>query len=391
MTRLILTGLMLAAATASAQNCRVRSSWPTAEWPENKIDAVAKADALRALDEALFTLEGAPEERKGYRTNGLVVVKGGAVVFEKYARGWDESKRHLSWSVAKSVSSTLIAIAVRQGLMSLDDSLCKHLTEYASDSELCAITVRNVLGFGSGLQWQEEYEDQGYQVSSVISMLFGAGHHNQVKHVVTHRKLHAPGTQFNYSTGDAHVIGTVAKRVLTAKHGPDAFWSQLFEPIGMKNVVFEEDSSGNALGGSFVYARPRDFAKFGYLMLNDGCWDGQRLLPEGWVRDATTPSEAFKASRGDCSGEKKAAGEYRLPCEETPNGFMWWLNLPPAPGVEKPFKDTPDDAYSALGHWGQRIIVIPSEDLVIVRVGDDREGSIPVNTIVKAVLPLVKP
>mgnify|MGYP001333530504 CR=1 FL=1 len=70
---------------------------------------------------------------------------------------------------------------------------------------------------------------------------------------------------------------------------------------------------------------------------------------------------------------------------------MWWLNRPPADGVEKPWKDAPDDTYAALGHWGQRIIVIPSEDLVIVRNGDDREGSIPVNELVKNVLPLVKP
>lgn len=379
------------AGVAAAQVCPTRPSWPTDGWPEAPIDTTAKAAELRALDEAIFTIVGAPSDRLGFRTNGLVVVKNGAVVFEKYARGWDVSKRHLSWSVAKSVSSTLIAVAERQGLLSIDDSVCKHLPEYEKNEALCAVTVKHFLSFGSGLQWQEEYEDQGYQVSSVISMLFGNGHRDQVRHVVTHRKLHEPGAQFNYSTGDAHVVGTIAKRALTAKHGPDAFWSQLFEPIGMKNVVFEEDASGNALGGSFVYSTPRDFAKLGYLMLNDGCWSGQRLLPEGWVTQATTPSEAFRSNRGDCSGTKAAANEYQLPCNETPNGFMWWLNKAPADGVEKPWKDAPDDTYAALGHWGQRIIVIPSRDLIIVRTGDDREGSIPVNTLVKFVLPLVTP
>lgn len=391
MSRLLVLLTVLASVGAQAQQCRARPSWPTEAWPEALVNPMTKAAELKALDDALFTLEGKPEERKGYRTNGLVVVKNGAIVFEKYARGWDASKRHLSWSVAKSVSSTLIGVGVQQGLLSLDDSVCKHLPEYADDPVVCAIAVKHFLTFSPGLQWQEEYEDQGYQVSSVISMLFGAGHRDQLRHVLKHRKLHEPGTQFNYSTGDAHVVAAIARRVLGAKHGADAFWTQLFEPIGMKNVIFEEDNQGTPLGGSFVYATPRDFAKLGYLMLNQGCWNGQRLLPEGWVQAATTPSEGFRSNRGDCSGNKLPADQYQLPCGDTPNGYMWWLNKPPTPGAEKPWPDAPDDTYAALGHWGQRVIVIPSEDLVIMRTGDDRAGSIPVNLIVKSVLPLVRP
>ncbi|MDP3500955.1 MAG: serine hydrolase [Myxococcales bacterium] len=391
MNRLIVIALVVTASLAQAQQCRARASWPTEKWPEALVNPTAKAAEIKALEDYAFTLVGKPEERLGYRTNALVVIKNGAIVYEKYARGWDGSKKQLSWSVAKSISSTLLGVAVHQGLASLDDSICKLLPEYSSDPVVCAILVKHILTFGSGLQWQEEYEDKGYQVSSVIAMLFGVGHKDQVKHVLTHRKLHEPGTQFVYSTGDAHVVGTLAKRALTAKHGPDAFWTQLFEPLGIKNLTFEEDLGGNPLGGSFVYASPRDYAKLGYLMLNDGCWNDQRLLPVGWVQQAITPSSTFRASRGDCSGTKLPDTEFQLPCEGTPNGYMWWLNRAPADGVEKPWKDAPDDTYVALGHWGQRIIVIPSEDLVIVRNGDDRQGSIPVNELVKNVLPLVKP
>ncbi|MBL8938193.1 MAG: serine hydrolase, partial [Archangium sp.] len=373
MNRIVIGTIVLLASLAQAQQCRARASWPTEKWPEALVNATAKAAEIKALEDYAFTIVGKPEERKGYRTNGLVVVKNGAIVYEKYARGWDENKRHLSWSVAKSVSSTLVGVAVNQGLMTLDESLCKQLPEYQSDPVVCGITVKNIITFGSGLQWQEEYEDAGYQVSSVLAMLLGSGHKDQIKHVLTHRKLHEPGTQFVYSTGDAHVVGTLAKRALTAKHGANAFWTQLFEPIGMKRVVFEEDPAGNPLGGSYVYATPRDFAKLGYLMLNDGCWNDQRLLPVGWVQQATAVSDTFRANRGDCANATPA-GEYKLPCEDTPNGYMWWLNRPPAAGVDKPWKDAPDDTYAALGHWGQRIIVIPSEDLVIMRTGDDREG-----------------
>jgi CubicO group peptidase (beta-lactamase class C family) len=391
MLRLFFSASLLVALAANAQMCRARASWPTQAWPEALLKADMKVAEVKALEDFAFTLEGKPEERLGYRTNGLVVIKNGAIVYEKYARGWDASKRHLSWSVAKSISSTLVGVAVQQGLMDVNDSVCKHLTEYAGDPVVCAITVKHFLEFGSGLQWQEEYEDRSYQVSSVIAMLFGTGRRDQVRHVLTHRKLHEPGSMFAYSTGDAHVVSTLAKRALTGKHGANAFWSQLFDTVGMPSTVFEEDITGNPLGGSFVYATPRDFAKVGFLMLNDGCWADQRLVPVGWVQKATAVSDTFRAARGDCSGTRAPADTFQLPCEDTPNGYMWWLNRPPAAGIEKPWKDAPDDTYAALGHWGQRIIVIPSEDLVIVRVGDDRQGSIPVNELVKFVLPLVRP
>lgn len=391
MLRLLFSASLLVATAANAQMCRARASWPTQAWPEALLKADQKVAEVKALEDFAFTLEGTPEERKGYRTNGLVVIKNGAIVYEKYARGWDASKHHISWSVAKSISSTLVGVAVQQGLMDVNDSVCKHLTEYAGDPVVCAITVKHFLEFGSGLQWQEEYEDRSYQVSSVIAMLYGTGRRDQVRHVLTHRKLREPGTVFAYSTGDAHVVATLAKRALTGTHGANAFWSQLFDTLGMPSTVFEEDLTGNPLGGSFVYATPRDFAKVGFLMLNDGCWADRRLLPVGWVQKATAVSDTFRAARGDCSGTKAPPDTFQLPCEDMPNGYMWWLNRPPAAGVEKPWKDAPDDTYAALGHWGQRIIVIPSEDLVIVRTGDDRQGSIPVNELVKFVLPLVRP
>jgi CubicO group peptidase (beta-lactamase class C family) len=391
MNRLIVIWLALSASFAQAQECRARASWPTEKWPEVLVNPSAKAAELKALEDYAFTIVGKPEERLGFRTNALLVVKNGAIVYEKYARGFDASKRQLSWSVAKSISSTLIGVALHQKLLTLDDSICTLLPEYKADPVVCAILVKHVLTFGSGLQWQEEYENKGYQASSVIGMLFGVGHRDQVRHVLTHRKLHEPGTQFVYSTGDGHVLGTLAKRALTAKHGPDAFWSQLFEPIGIKSLTFEEDASGNALGGSFAYATPRDYARLGYLMLNEGCWDNQRLLPVGWVQQATTPSQTFISNRGDCSGATLPNTEFQLPCERMPNGYMWWLNRSPAAGVEKPWKDAPDDTYAALGHWGQQIIIIPSEDVIIVRNSDDRAAGMSVGELVKNVLQLVKP
>ncbi|MEW5741787.1 MAG: serine hydrolase [Myxococcota bacterium] len=366
------------AAPALAQTCPTRPSWPTDDWPVQLVDPVAKQAEIKALEDFAFTLVGEDSERKGYRTNALVIIKGGNIVYERYGRGFTANNRHLSWSVAKSVSSALIGVAVQQRALKLSDSICDYVRGFSGTS-VCGITVKHAITFATGIAWQEEYEGapEGYQVSSVIAMLYGEGHRDQLRFVLSHRAATAPGDQWLYSTGDAHVVAAVAKGALDRKVGKRAFWTHLFEKIGMKRVVFEEDAKGTPLGGSMVYATPRDYAKFGWLFLNDGCWAGERILPEGWVTDSTTPSEAFV--------------KHATAADDEPSGYAWWLNRPvPEHSAPKPWPDAPDDAYAAQGHWGQRIVVIPSEDVVIVRTGDDREGSIPINELIKYSLPVAR-
>ncbi len=368
--------LAILPALALAQNCPTRASWPTVDWPVSLVSPTAKAAELQALEEFAFTLTGKDSERKGYRTEGLVIIKGGTIVYERYARGFDVTKRHISWSVAKSVSSALIGVAVKQGALQLGDSVCKHLPEF-DGSPQCAITVKDSITFGTGLGWQEEYEDQSYQVSSPIAMLYGSGHPDQLKFVLTHKLVAEPGKRWNYSTGDATLSAAVAKRALSRAHGNDAFWTLMFDRIGMQRAAFEEDARGTPQGGSMVFATPRDFAKFGFLFLNDGCWNGERILPEGWVKDSTTTSAVFTASAPES--------------EETPSGYSWWLNrASPERNMPLPWPDAPGDTYAALGHWGQRIIVIPSEDVIVMRTGDDRQGSIKVNELIKLSLAVAR-
>ncbi|MFT3711099.1 MAG: serine hydrolase [Archangium sp.] len=355
--RVLVAAMSLFASLAFAQNCPTRASWPTENWPIQLVDANAKATEIKALEDYLFTLTGKDEDREGLRTEGVVIIKNGKLVYERYAKGFDETKRHLSWSVGKSISSALIGIAVKEGALKLEDSICEHLPEFAGRPQ-CAITVKDTITFATGLGWQEEYEDEVYQVSSVIAMLFGSGHRDQLGFILGEKVVATPGTRWSYSTGDAEVASALAKRALARTHGNDAFWAVLFDKIGMSRTVFEEDSKGTPMGGSMVYATPRDYAKFGWLFLNDGCWNGERILPEGWVKTSTTPSEPFIAS--DKKGE--------------PSGYMWWLNAEiPSRELPFPWKNSPHDAYGAIGHWGQYIMVVPSADLVVVRTGDDRD------------------
>ncbi len=374
-TRLLIAAVVALAQTALADPCPSRHSWPTKDWPTNTASyARRKAAEIKALEEYAFTLTGEDGERKGYRTDGLVIIKSGTIAYERYGRGFSAANKHISWSVAKSVSSMLAGIAVKEGKLSLDDSICKYLTEFAGRDQ-CRIKVHDVLTFATGLQWAEEYEGGNYQTSSVLAMLFGSGHVDQLGHILGHKVEATPGSRWQYSTGDAELLSEVVRRAMTTEKNSDIFWPMLFDKIGA-NVVFEQDARGTPGGGSFVYATPRDFAKFGYLMLNDGCWNDERILPEGWVKTSTTPSEAFPSAAPD---------------EDTASGYMWWLNAPVAKKDNaRPWKDVPDDTYAALGHWGQRIIVVPSKDVVIVRTGDDREGSIPVNDLVKLALAVVQ-
>ncbi len=370
MIALALTTLVL------AQNCPTRASWPTVEWPQNPVDTTAKATQIKALEDFAFTLVGEDKERLGFRTEGLVIIKNGAIMYERYARGFDETKRHLSWSVAKSFSSALIGVGVYEHALELDDSICQHLPEFQGTPQ-CAITVKNAITFGTALGWQEEYENQSYQVSSVISMLFGSGHKDQLKHILTHKLVAEPGKRWSYSTGDAELAAAVAKRALIRGHGKDSFWTLMFDKIGMSRATFEDDEKGTPLGGSMVFATPRDFAKFGFLFMNDGCWNGERILPEGWVTESTTPSQLFIDSAPES--------------ETTPSGYAWWLNRAiRSKNKPLPWPDVPADAYAALGHWGQRIIVIPSEDVIVVRTGDDRVESIDVNELTKLSLAVVR-
>lgn len=380
-------GALLPAAWAA--DCPARALWPTRGWESQAGDVGARRpEAVATLSRIAFDRTGLEEkaeaqlgraptaeeiERWRHKTDALLVVKGGRIVFERYARGYGPDTKHLSWSVAKSVSSTLAGAAVHRGAMSLDDSICLHLTEYAGKA-VCAIKVRHAVTFGSGLAWQESYEGSEYTGSSVIAMFFGVGRRDHLAHILGHRLAGPPGTIWNYSTGDSALVAAVTKRALQRASPRLDFWSVLFDRLGI-SATFEEDARGTPNGGSHVFATPRDFAKLGYLMLADGCWDGERLLPEGWVAQATSPSEVFLASGAARGGR--------------PTGASWWLNRSLGGGA-RPWPDVPDDMFTAIGHWGQYVAVIPTEDLVVVRMGDDRSAGISLNELLHAAIEVAR-
>ena len=159
--------------------------------------------------------------------------------------------------------------------------------------------------------------------------------------------------------------------MLDAGQYPDYPWHALFSPLGIDSAVWERDGAGTYVGSSYLYLSARDLARIGLLMQRDGRWQGRQLLPTAWVafnRTAFTHAEP-------------------VPGEANPGGH-WWLNRPLA-GAQRPWPSAPEDAYAALGHWGQALYVLPAQKLVIVRYADDRDGSYQHDELLKRVLAAV--
>jgi CubicO group peptidase (beta-lactamase class C family) len=349
--------------------------YPREAWAEQQS---LNADAIAELESYAFTLTGEDTERKGIRTDGVVIIKHGQLVYEKYARGWDATKRHLSWSVTKTFVNALVGIAVKRGDLALTDGICDHLK--LDNQEACdKLKVQHLLEFSSGLDWKEVYENESNQASSVLAMLYGEGHHDMANFVAGHKFRDDPGTTYAYSSGDSTLLNAVVDSVLKEKVGDDYPWKLLFNPLGMFSTVVERDQKGTFVGSSYLYATPRDLARYGYLWLHDGCWEGVQLLPAGWVGQSLQISDGFK---------NKAL--YRDPGEVY--AWQWTVNqaVPEAMQVDLPLKDIPGDEFAARGHWGQSITIVPSLDLVVVRVADDREKAFDYDEFLKRVIEVAK-
>lgn len=351
---------MTATTTATPETCPAQSTWPTKSWAQRAPTAAAYATATKALETYAFTLKGEDSERLGIRTDSVLIIRGGVIVYERYARGFSATNKHLAWSVTKSLTHAAAGVAVRDGKLSPTDSICKTITDLPQSQ--CAVTVDDLLKMSSGLDWSEGYEDdESLQHSSVLAGLYGSAYRDLGRFNARHAFRDPPGQSFHYSSGDTATLALVLRVAMGPLPNNNFYKAAVFDPIGAKDVTVEQDGSGTAVGGSYWYATPHDAARFGYLYLNDGCWNGTRILPPGWVKDATVPNDAFLKKRVKADPDDVY-------------GRLWWLNRAvPAVGIPPPFPDAPDDLFAARGHWGQSIIVVPSHDTVIVRFADDRD------------------
>jgi CubicO group peptidase (beta-lactamase class C family) len=349
-----LLGLMcLAGFTASAQELVPLPpqpeglAWPTQGWETGEMSPDVAATVQPMIDMAIAGEKAGPMGE----TRAVVIIHHGKLVAEAYRDGFGPETKQVSWSMAKSVTSALAGRAVELGL--IDDIDAPMPTPFDAGDPRAEITWRQWLTMTDGLDYTE-IGATGMADNDVIQMMYGPGRFDVLEYIKADvPALHEPGTVWNYSTAAFHLIGHALQGLATDEPSAASFSSwfsrELSNPIGM-NALIEFDASENYLGGSLVWASARDFAKFGYLYLRDGVWDGHRLLPEGWVDFSRTHPEGPK---------------------ENVYGAGFWLTTggaDPVPSYQR--RDAPPwDSFAAEGHEGQTIFIVPSRDLVIVRLG----------------------
>ncbi|MCF8506569.1 MAG: beta-lactamase family protein [Caulobacter sp.] len=304
--------------------------WPTAEWPEGEPLAGA---AAAHLDSAFA--EGAME-RLG-RTDALLVVRDGRIIYERYGEGLTAENTFPSWSKAKSMTHALTGLLVGDGLVDIHAPADAPEWRTPGDPR-GAITLDQLLRMSSGLKFTEEYGPDA--PSDVIAMLFGEGQGDVAAFAASFPLAHQPDAVMSYSSGTTNIISRALGRAL-GQQGADfeAFMrARLFAPIGMTSPIPKFDDAGTFIGSSFCFCTARDFARFGLLYLRDGVWEDRRLLPEGWVDYARTRTTAAHDD----------AEQY---------GAQWWLGIG-GPG-----------SFSANGYDGQYTVLVPDLDVVLVRHG----------------------
>jgi len=298
--------------------------------------------ASLALDQAVATAFLEDHPRRLRRTRAVLVVQHGQLLAERYASGFDETTRFPGWSMTKSVLGALVGVLVADGRLTLDDR--ELMPAWRTPDPRADISLEDLLRMRSGLAFREDYADLR---SDVIEMLFNRG--DTAGYAAGRPLVARPGTVWSYSSGTTNILSAIVRQRVGEADYPAFPRRALFDPLGMASALMEADRSGTFVASSFMLATARDWARFGQLHLQDGVANGRRLLPEGWVRFCVTPTP------------QSPDGLY---------GAHWWLKLKPELGGASPAAGrVPPDTFLAIGHEGQTLAVVPSRDLLVLRLG----------------------
>jgi CubicO group peptidase (beta-lactamase class C family) len=300
--------------------------WPTDGW------RLSTPEAQTMSSGHLFAMRSFLYDHP-YQVDSVVVIRNGYIVYEDYPTGHTETMRHTLYSVTKSITSAVMGIALGQGHFNgtqdrlidfFPNRTIAHLDYWKE-----AITVENLLTMRAGFEWDEwsvSYEDGDNPAVQLVTSL------DAIQMVLDCPMAAQPGTVWVYNSGVSHLLSAIVN-VTTGRVTSDFAQEFLFDPLGISSVSWDADFSGVSFGGFGLNLRPRDMAKLGYLLLNDGVWDGQQVIPSSWIEASITLNHSGGANIG--------------------YGYQWWLN--------------PDwEAFSARGYQGQRIHVLPNENLVVV-------------------------
>ena len=316
--------------------------------------SIAKA----RLDEAIAPLFEDPAMAE---TRAFLIMYQGKIIAERYGEGYDEDTRFISWSMAKSFTGALIGFLVADGRLVLDDPAPVAAWQRPGDPR-GDITLRHLLHMSSGLDHTEVGGEDGKTVfeADTNRMLFLDGAQDTAAYAEARPMEAKPGDKFEYSSATSIILSDIITRTLTESKDPQVrrdvtlrfIRGRLLEPLGMEGTYPEFDQNGTFLGGSFLQATARDYAKFGEFLRHNGARKGAQHLPVSWVRFMKTSSKNDAAY----------------------GGHIWLNKKRPEGRNQVLFPDNgPDTIFAALGHLGQQIVVSPEQQLTVVRLGKTQD------------------
>lgn len=314
-------------------------------------DTLLSGVDYKAVEQALAL---AFQDNDIQKTRSALVLYKGQLIGEKYTDGFGPDTPVLGWSMTKSIIATLYGILAYKGVLEVSDPV--NLREWAADSR-AQIMINDLLRMQSGLAFEEDYS----VISDVTKMLFNASDMAQI--AIDRPSIAAPGNLWSYSSGTTNILSKYLKSFSKDDQAYLDFpYAALIDKIGMHSMIIETDMTQTYVGSSYAWASTRDWAKFGLLYLQNGVWNGERIFDEDWAAYVSTPT----------------------PASDNAYGAHFWLN------ADGHFKKVPKDLYSANGHDGQHVYIIPSKELVVVRTGLGESPQYRANDFLAAVVAAVE-
>jgi CubicO group peptidase (beta-lactamase class C family) len=341
-------GLADAAPAASAPDTSPPETFSpeTSSHEASAPETSAGADAAWPLGDAVMTIAAldrllADDTLAGPGVRAIVVAAHGRIVGERYGAGFSAATPLLGWSMTKSVVAGLVGILVKEGRLTLDQSAGWSAADGGGRER---IRIADLLAMTSGLRFNEAYGD----VSDVTRMLYLQP--DMAGFARAQPLAHSAGEYWSYSSGTANILARIVQDA-AGRLGAAYPREKLFKPLGMTSATIETDEDGTLVGSSYMYATARDWAKYGQFLLQDGVWQGQEMLPRGYVAMMAAPVAA-------------SGGQYG-------RGLVWlWGSDASVPGKNPDAAfGIPADTFWMEGHDGQSIAVVRSRELVIVRLG----------------------
>jgi len=310
-------------------------------WPSGSAPAPLDIRLEPLLEQAFAE----PDPHYARNTKAVVVIHKGQLVAEKYAQGVAAETPLPGWSMTKSVTNLLVGLLVRDGKLSLSQPAPVPLWYEEPGDPRAQITIEHLLRMSSGLAFNETYGIYS-DVTRMLSVEPSAGDFAASKPLVAE-----PGSTWSYSSGTSNILSGIIRRAVGGymQEYYDFTQQHLFLPLGIRTASLETDNNGTFIGSSYMYASARDWARLGQFCLDDGWWQGKQLLPEGWMAYSTLPTSSNPLNN---------------------YGAHFWLNADPKdPNRSRTWPSLPADTYSMEGYQGQRVIIVPSASLVVVRLG----------------------